>query len=621
MKDLIRSKRRTATFADLQAAAAVGETWAIDALADEYLPRLTTFAAGRGAVDPGGVADVALLSVLNRLDQLHFEAPQQFWAYLCRTVRSRIVDEHRATKPVELIEDDSLLEEGAAVSTPFDEHIAERHYVDGLLSPLTAEQRRILEMRFIDDLSIEETANRTGRTQGAVKGLQRRAINAIIAAVAIVLVVLAVRGFGDSQAVTELDNDPAQRLDVGESEVEEPAPDSGIPDAGSTDSTLGSVAGPNDVGGAVDDTNSSPGTTAGDETSQAPDTDAATDTGAGADGVSTTGEIEAAPPLDQQVKFPVTAGTGRAIQLNTAGAVGSESGHGTRIYCPVSHFSHDDPIRLAGQSGAASAQLYWGNTAVDAFTDGPGLTAVGNGTCEGGVSNRSGYWMPALFDSADQVVIPESVLVEYKSFGGPDFDRSTIQPIPAGLELLAGASLANSTGQLGNPVGGGERSVRFDIKFPSCVATDQFDEPVLSGGAEASHLSYPTNERGVANGCPASHPYRIPQLSYAITYAVPFNSAWYLSSDEGPQNRGNNVTASAISGWQPEAMAAVVRCNRQLLEGCDFIEVDDLGRRLGRSQLPERFASPTGEPVYVGSVTLAEGADRTPFGNSVGQFR
>lgn len=177
------------SFADVVQAATAGEGWAVDNLAAQCLPRLTSFAEARGAIDPGGIADLVLIELLHRLGTLQFDTPAQLWSYIYRIARSRIADERRSVKPVELVEHVTI-ERLATPAPGFDQQVADRQWVHGLLSELTSEQREVLEMRFLDDLSIEETASRTGRTLTAVKGLQRRAIRALSAAALLVVVAL-----------------------------------------------------------------------------------------------------------------------------------------------------------------------------------------------------------------------------------------------------------------------------------------------------------------------------------------------------------------------------------------------------------------------------------------------
>lgn len=217
MRIVPRVDDRRPPLPDILAAAGRGEQWAVDDLAAQCLPKLTSFAEARGAVDPGGVADLVMVEFLRRLGPdksgtVSFDGPSQMWAYLYRIARSRVIDERRATKPIEL-RDGPEIESLVAPSPEFSEEVADRDFVDGLLAGLTIDQREVLELRFLDDLSIEETASRTGRTLTAVKGLQRRAMRALSAA-ALVAVILIIAGvlysvLRDDGAVTFISEEPA----------------------------------------------------------------------------------------------------------------------------------------------------------------------------------------------------------------------------------------------------------------------------------------------------------------------------------------------------------------------------------------------------------------------------
>ncbi len=245
MSNVIRVDDRARSFTDTLSAATAGEYWALESLAAECIPELTAFAEVRGAVEPDGIANTVMMEFFARLDGLAFEAPAQMWAYLYRIARSRIVDERRAAKPVEYRERESM--EGLlAPSSEFDDQVADRHYVDRLLSELTTEQREVLEMRFLDDLSIEETASRTGRTLTAVKGLQRRAIKALSTA-AVIFGVLVFAGTvwlivdREPSAVTTVSDSPPATVIVDVSPTDPTAPeDPGGPIDG------GAVVGPGD---------------------------------------------------------------------------------------------------------------------------------------------------------------------------------------------------------------------------------------------------------------------------------------------------------------------------------------------------------------------------------------
>ncbi len=302
----------------------------------------------------------------------------------------------------------------------------------------------------------------------------------------------------------------------------------------------------------------------------------------------------------------LTGGSGGSTQIDTSSPVGDVSQHGVRVYCAISHFSHDDPIVFPGQPGAAHAHMFWGNTEADYASTAADLMTTGNSSCEGGITNRSSYWIPALFNDRSEVVLPESVFVYYKSFGGPAFDRTTIRPIPAGLQMLATRAVPNS-GDYHFRVGGSSSIVELHVAFPECVQVDAAGRPVLSSTDNVSHLSYAG--AGGPSGCPSSHPYRIPQLSYVVRFAVPFASDWSLASDHGPGAKGHSLHADYIAAWDAASMASITDCVVVAKRNCDFAG--------GRGQLPERFLAPDGTVVYRSSVELDDNTDRTPFGSSI----
>ena len=341
MTDMLSTQRRGASFGELQSAAAAGQRWAIEALTQEFLTRLVSFARVRGASDPEGIAHVALVSVLRRLGDLHFDAREQLWAYLCRTARSRIIDEHRAAKPVDLVDDEATLHQLGVDSsgvgpTSFDDRVVNRDYVDGLLSPLTNEQRQVLEMRFLDDLSIEETASRTGRSQDAVKGLQRRAINAIIAAAAILLALVALRWAGGDDA-DRISNAPADQTPV----AEESTPEEGAERLdGEQTAVVVSDGEPDQASG---------------------------DSALVVDAEATPDATEAGPAEPVGVgPFVVTRGSTGSTEIDATGPTVPADLHGTRVYCAVSHFANGDPIAGPLDPGLNPANVYWGNTSAGA---------------------------------------------------------------------------------------------------------------------------------------------------------------------------------------------------------------------------------------------------------------
>ncbi|MFK7890189.1 MAG: DUF1996 domain-containing protein [Granulosicoccus sp.] len=313
----------------------------------------------------------------------------------------------------------------------------------------------------------------------------------------------------------------------------------------------------------------------------------------------------------------ITVGTQRKTEMDTSSSTVAEQAHGTRVYCTVSHFSSDDPIVHPAQPSAAHLHMFWGNTQTDADSTANSLLSSGNASCEGGVNNKSAYWAPALFNDQDEVVLPESIFVYYKSFSHTaGFDRNTIMPIPDGLQMLANQQVPNSgpwNFRVDPDLINGNQHIRLSIAFPMCLQIDGNGLPTLSAEDNVSHLSYSVASRETSSDCPASHPYRIPQLIYTISYDVPFNSQWYLASDHHAQVQGSSLHADYFAAWDEQTMDRIVLCNRESKGSCEFAGQEN-GQRVLRTQLPERFLSPEGIPLYSDSTTLLPETDRTPFG-------
>ncbi|MFK7996289.1 MAG: DUF1996 domain-containing protein [Granulosicoccus sp.] len=318
----------------------------------------------------------------------------------------------------------------------------------------------------------------------------------------------------------------------------------------------------------------------------------------------------------------ITTGTSRRAEMDTSSNTVAEQAHGTRMYCPVSHFSYDDPVVHPSAPSAAHLHMFWGNTKTDAYSTADTLLNSGNASCEGGLNNKSSYWKPAVFNEQDEVVLPENIFVYYKSFSHTSgFDRNSIMPIPNGLQMLANQQVPRSgpwNFRVDPDLVNGQQQLHFTIAFPMCLQIDASGSPILFSDDNISHLSYSVASRETSSDCPASHPYRIPQLIYSISYDVPYASLWYLASDLNSQVQGSSLHADYFAAWDEQTMDRIVLCNRESKASCGFVSEEN-GQRLFRTQLPERFLSPSGTPVYSDSTTLLPGIDRTPFGSSLGK--
>jgi hypothetical protein len=216
-----------------------------------------------------------------------------------------------------------------------------------------------------------------------------------------------------------------------------------------------------------------------------------------------------------------------------------EAGVGAfRTVCRYSHMNTDDPIVVPRQPGASHLHMFWGNTKTDAFSTAETIARSGNGTCRGGIANRTAYWAPAVIDTRTGAPLaPELIHVYYKSaYQGSRPDQ--IQPLPDGLRMVAGNAKASAVQDhmgWGCFDGGGRSAtiprcrpgdhVSMDVEFPSC-----WDGQHLDSDDHKKHMAYGTFGRG----CPASHPVALPVISYHVLFPVSAGtdtSTWRLSSD------------------------------------------------------------------------------------------
>ena len=161
-----------------------------------------------------------------------------------------------------------------------------------------------------------------------------------------------------------------------------------------------------------------------------------------------------------------------------------------RTSCEFSHFAYDDPIVFPGQPGAAHLHMFFGNTDINAFTDDSTLVDSGGSTCNGGELNRTGYWVPALFDGDGNVRIPERAVVYYKGENWANAGRNPVWPdgtpnegaqvYEPGMRNIAPNPTIN---QLGNPGGG----FGFDFKCTNNFSAD-FPAATVSGSHTVAEI-------------------------------------------------------------------------------------------------------------------------------------
>lgn len=136
----------------------------------------------RGSVDPDDLLGEVWLQVARNISSFNGdETGFRSWVFMI--AHHRIVDERRRhgrqpamTAPEEMRDDWAGVAESAEEEALIE---VETRELLSMLALLTDEQRDVLALRVIGDLTVEQVAEILGKRPGAVKGLQRRGLRAL----------------------------------------------------------------------------------------------------------------------------------------------------------------------------------------------------------------------------------------------------------------------------------------------------------------------------------------------------------------------------------------------------------------------------------------------------------
>ena len=167
-------------FDDVLTAAQTGAAWAFEVLYRDLAPSVTGYLRLHRAVEPDDLASETFIGVFTGLNGFSGdEAALRAWVFTI--AHRRLVDDWRrrsrrpqlADDPGDLaefcggdVEDDALV--GIGTDT-----------VHRLCAELPDDQRSVLLLRILADLTIEQVASVMGRSTGATKALQRRGLRTL----------------------------------------------------------------------------------------------------------------------------------------------------------------------------------------------------------------------------------------------------------------------------------------------------------------------------------------------------------------------------------------------------------------------------------------------------------
>lgn len=161
-------------------AAQQGEPWALRAIYDDLAPRVRGYLRSRGADEPEDLTAEVFLAVFPRLVSVTGGAAG-VRTLVFSIAHARLVDDlRRRSRRRPTVAYDSRTDVRSAPSSE-DEALAvlATDRVRELLAVLPDDQRDVLLLRVVSDLSVEQVAQVMHRSPGAVKQLQRRGLLAL----------------------------------------------------------------------------------------------------------------------------------------------------------------------------------------------------------------------------------------------------------------------------------------------------------------------------------------------------------------------------------------------------------------------------------------------------------
>jgi RNA polymerase sigma-70 factor (ECF subfamily) len=166
-----------AGFEDVFDAARTGSAWAFESLYQALAARVCGYLRLHGASDPEDLTSELFLRVFNRLDSFSGGEPQfRGWVF---TIAHRLLIDDRRRRDVrpqtaELTPPMELIAGGDAETDAL--RRLELRNVEATLAALPADQRDVLTLRVLGDLSVEEVGRALDKRPGAIKALQRRGL-------------------------------------------------------------------------------------------------------------------------------------------------------------------------------------------------------------------------------------------------------------------------------------------------------------------------------------------------------------------------------------------------------------------------------------------------------------
>ncbi len=147
----------------------------VEAVYDALAPAVLGYFRASRMADPEGLTGDVFVSVARRLRDFDGDdAALRRWVFTIAHNR-RVDDIRRRSREPELVPLDGTV----GVADAVDRHVLVDDELVDALAALTEEQRQVVLLRHLSDLSVADVATITGRSPGAVKMLTARALDAL----------------------------------------------------------------------------------------------------------------------------------------------------------------------------------------------------------------------------------------------------------------------------------------------------------------------------------------------------------------------------------------------------------------------------------------------------------
>jgi hypothetical protein len=281
------------------------------------------------------------------------------------------------------------------------------------------------------------------------------------------------------------------------------------------------------------------------------------------------------------------------------------------VNCPISHFGSDDPIVSPDLPGNSHRHAFYGNSTTDAFSTTKTLLAT-RSTCDRGFAavDHSAYWVPTLYRKLPGKQMQEVHLspddqhlaAYYRRSGGTTGRK--VEPFPQGLRMIAGDPFAGkpqSTLDVAwrcNP----NPEAAYLAEIPNCTGSSELQAIVSFWDCwDGKHLDSPDHRshmapsRGPLGTCPKSHPVKLPQLTFELTFRLPAvaNATYQLSSGGRYSLHGDFFAA-----WDDRVQSALVNSCLNAGRYCENPNLSDVDLSAATPviHLPEPTRASTAAP-------------------------